>query len=202
MSETEAWGSPSWLPPSVRRAQYLEAQAEAREARAAEAAREEAAEARRAQALTQAAQEAQARGDVLDVLALARGQVPGRPISEILAAAVEAGAAADRGDQVRLQREGTGAPVHIEVGPPVIHRAPAARPGLALQMFHASRRFFAARQAAAEAERARQASLSDWGIVDGDYNDRVGWDRPARRRSGGSSPDVRFRDGGRITGVR
>jgi hypothetical protein len=201
MSEA-GWGAPDWLPLSVRRAQYLEAQAEAKEAREAEAAREEAVEQRRAQALTQAAREAEARGEALDVMALARGEVRGRAISDVLTAAVEASAAADRGDQLRLQREGTGQPVHIEVGEPTLHRAPAARSGLALQMFHRSRRFFAARRAAAEAESARDASRDDWGILDLDYSDRSGWDRPARRRSGGSSPDVRFRGGGHITGVR
>ena len=148
MTTDAGWNSPEWLPASVRRAQYLEAQAEAREAREAEAEREEAVEQRRAQALTQAAREAEARGETLDVMALARGEVRGRAVSEILTAAVEASAAADRGDQLRLQREGTGAPVHIQVGEPRLHRAPAARSARALEMFHRYRRFREARRAA------------------------------------------------------
>ena len=169
------------LSASVRRAQYLEAQAEDEEAREAEAEREEAVERTADQALTQAAREAEARGETLDVMALARGEVRGRAVGGILTAAVEASAAADRGDQLRLQREGTGAPVHIEVGEPRLHRAPAARSARALEMFHRYRRFREARRAAEAAQRAAAASRDDFGLIC-DFNDRVGWDRPSSSR--------------------
>jgi hypothetical protein len=88
MDETaNGWGSPVWLPLSVRRAQAAEERAEAQEARAAERALAERVEARRSADLQMAASEAEARGDRLDPVELAVGRITGHSLADALESA-------------------------------------------------------------------------------------------------------------------
>jgi hypothetical protein len=169
MTEAAGWGAPDFVPPAVARRMAREDAQEARETRLAEAERERLAEERHQRAMTLAVQQAEVRGEVLDTMTLARGEVRGRAISEILAAAVAAGAAADRGDEIRAWREGHGEPVHIEVGEPVIH-TPAARSVTGRAIFNRARRFrdlLEARRQLERAERAAWQSRNDYGVVEG-----------------------------------
>ena len=77
MDETAGFGSPAWLPLSVRRAQAAEERAEAQQARAAERALAERVEARRSADLAMIASEADGRGEYLDPVALSIGSVTG-----------------------------------------------------------------------------------------------------------------------------
>jgi hypothetical protein len=129
MTEVAGWGVPGFLPPAVVRRMARDDAAETRQARLDEAEREQLAEERHARAVTLAVQQAEARGEVLDTMALARGEVRGRSIPEILAAAAAAGAAADRGDEMRAWRDGHGQPepLHVFVGEPVLAASPIKR---------------------------------------------------------------------------
>jgi len=137
------------------------AQSDAKEAvaaREAEAEQEAHREALHQRALSLYAQQAEARGELLSAVALATGQVPGRTIGDILAAAV---ASADREDMVteaRLRREGHGdpEPLHVEVGEPLILASPVKR-----SIANRSRRWQAWRERVAEAEAARKAVEDD-----------------------------------------
>ena len=95
MSEVAGWGVPGWLPPAVRASIERSDAADSRAARAAEAEREQRVEARRQQALTLFREQATERGQVVDVMAMARGEVAGRSVQDVFAAAM---AAADRDD--------------------------------------------------------------------------------------------------------
>jgi hypothetical protein len=87
MDEAAGFGSPVWLPLSVRRAQAAEARAEAQQARVAERALAERAEARRSADLAMFASEAEARGEYVDPMALATGLVTGRSLADVLESA-------------------------------------------------------------------------------------------------------------------
>jgi hypothetical protein len=146
--------------------------AEARADREAETEREQQVEARRERAMTLAVQQAEARGQVVNPMAIATGRgLPGRTIPAIFAAAAEAGNREDEIAAARANRE-PGEKVHVYVDEPQIHH-PRSVTGLA--MFNRSRRFFAARKAAAKAEAAAQSSKNDWGLLDIDINDRTGF---------------------------
>ena len=161
MTETAGWGAaPSFLPPAVARRALRDDAREAVAAKQAEAERELLAEERHSRAMALYCQQAEVRGEEISALALATGQVRGRSVQDILAAA---SAAADRADVVteaRLHREGHGAPepLHVEFGEPVIQQA---RSETGRAIFHRARRFRAvleARKALAEAERAAGAT--------------------------------------------
>jgi hypothetical protein len=111
---------------------------------------------------------AEARGDVVSALQLARGEVRGRSIQDIFAGAIEASARQDAVDSARLHRDGHGEPerLHVEVGEPQLHYAvtPAKR-----AVLNRSRRWreYQERRAAAEAARAALDAELDHGIIDG-----------------------------------
>jgi hypothetical protein len=115
--------------------------------------------------------QAELRGEVLTAMQLATGQVSGRSVADILAAA---SVAADRDDvitEARLHRDGRGEPqrVHVEVAEPRI-AAPAARSATGRAIFHRARHFRAvleARKALERAERTAEQSRHDYGLVDG-----------------------------------
>jgi hypothetical protein len=88
MDETAtAWGTPGWLPLSVRRAQAAEERAEAQEARESARALAERVEARRAADLAMIASEAGGRGEYLDPVALSVGSVAGHSLTDALESA-------------------------------------------------------------------------------------------------------------------
>ena len=84
MDGTAGFGSPPWLPLSVRRAQAAEERAEAQQARAAQ--RVLASVSRRGGrlTLTMLAAEADARGEYIDPVALATGRVTGHSLADVL----------------------------------------------------------------------------------------------------------------------
>jgi hypothetical protein len=173
MTDTTAgWGVAGQLPPAIQRRMALADAEEHRAEREQAAEREHLAEERHQRAMTLAVQQAEARGDVFDVMALARGEVRGRSVGDILAAAMAAAAVEDRRDGLRLHREGHGEPakLHVEVGEPVIHHAPAARSGVGRAIASRARHFRDLLEARRRAERAEQAvweSRNDYGLVDG-----------------------------------
>jgi hypothetical protein len=81
MTETAGWGVPGFLPPAVARRVLRDDAAETRQARLDEAEREQLAEERHQRAMTLAVQQAEARGEVLDTMALARGE-GSRPVRQ------------------------------------------------------------------------------------------------------------------------
>jgi hypothetical protein len=169
MTETAGWGVPAFLPPAVARRALRDDAAEVREARRAEAERERLAEERHQRALSLAVEQAAQRGEEISAMALATGQVRGRSVEDVLAAA---SAAADRNDVIaaaRLHREGHGdpEPLHVEFGEPVILHA---RSETGRKIFNRARRFadlLEARRKLAAAEKAAAASRNDYGLVDG-----------------------------------
>jgi hypothetical protein len=167
---TEDWGAPAWLPPGVQRRIAREDAAEARESRRAEAERETRVDEYRQRALAMYRDQAEARGEVVDALALARGEVPGRSVQDVLAAAVAASARDDARESARLHRDGHGdpEPVHVFVGEPRI--GTAARSEAGRKIATRARRFRAvleAKRALAAAEAAAEASRDDHGLVAG-----------------------------------
>jgi hypothetical protein len=150
------------------------AQDDAREAIAAkhaEAERELLAEERHSRAMALYCQQAEARGEVVTAMQLATGQVSGRSIADILAAAVAAGDRDDVTTAAKLHRLGHGEPerLHVEVAEPVI-LAPAARSATGRAIATRARRFvdvLEARRQLAAAERAAEASKHDYGLVEG-----------------------------------
>ena len=164
---SEGWGISEWLPPAARRSAAAAELADQREERAAAAVREQLAEERHNRAMAAYREQAEARGEVVDVMALARGEVRGRTVQDVFAEAMAASARDDVRDAHRVRREGTGPPekLHIDVAEPVLHTA-AARSERGLAMFNRFRHWQdwqAARRAAAAAENAAH----DWGLVDG-----------------------------------
>jgi hypothetical protein len=171
VSETEAWGSPSWLPPGVRRAAYLESQEEAREARQAERSRAERAERCRDEALTAAWELASQRGEYASIADRLSGNVPSRTAADILQAAREA---ADREDLVAAARASRGQneeQVHCFVDEPRL--ISSGRSAWKMPMYWRARKFAAARRAARAAAEA-EAHRADYGYVC-DFNDRTGF---------------------------
>ena len=168
MTETTAgWGAaPSFLPPAVARRALRDDAREARETRLAEAERERLMEERHSRALDTYRAQAEARGEVLDVMALATGQVHGRSIADILEAARLAGDREDLVMAARLHREGHGdpEPLHVEVGEPRLLTG-AARSSIGLRIFNRARRFGEAQRTRAAAERAAEVSRHDFGFV-------------------------------------
>jgi hypothetical protein len=162
---------PGFLPPAVARRMARDDAREAIEARRSEADREAQAEERHERALDTYRQQAEARGEVLDVMALARGEMRGRGVSEILASAAAAAAADDRRDEMRAWRDGHGDPekLHVFVGEPNIVTAPAARSATGWKIFNRARHFrdmLDARRQLEQAERAAWQSRNGYGLVD------------------------------------
>ena len=198
MTEIAGWGVPGFLPPAVARRALRDDAREAIESKRAEAERELLAEERRSRAMALYAEQAELRGEVVTAMQLATGQVSGRSIADILAAA---SAAADRDDVItaaRLHRDGHGEPerVHIEVGEPVIVASPVKR-----TIASRSRRWqdWQERKAAAEAaKRAVEADL-DHGLVDGVTFRRRS---ESAARSAAGDDGLRVRYGGLVVGIR
>jgi hypothetical protein len=171
MTETAGWGVPDFLPPAVARRMVRADAQEAVAAKQAEAERELLAEERHSRAMALYCQQAEARGEEISALALATGQVSGRSIADILAAAVAAGDREDWVTEARLHREGHGdpEPLHVEFGEPRL-LAPAARSSTGRAIATRARRFWDvldARRQLAAAERAAEQSKHDYGLVDG-----------------------------------
>jgi hypothetical protein len=152
MDETAGFGSPVWLPLSVRRAQAAEERAEAQQARAAERALAERVEARRAADLAMIASEAEDRGERLDPVELAVGRITGHSLADALESA-----------QARWERDDARAEIEARKrGEPLAFvgalEDPATRSGPAMTATRraiekASERFTAAVTARREAER-------------------------------------------------
>lgn len=171
MSETAGWGTPGWLPPAVARRMALDDAEDARQARQETAERERRAEDRHQRTLASYQQEVAIRGEEVSVLDLAAGRVPGRTVSDVLQNALTASQRQDAVDAARLHRDGHGEPerLHISFAEPNII-APAARSENAFALHTITRRFFAkveARRALDRAERAADASVHDWGVING-----------------------------------
>lgn len=171
--ETAGWGAaPSFLPPGVARRAAQDEAREAIAAKHAEAERELLAEERHNRAMTLYREQAEARGEVFDVLALARGEVRGRSVPEILAGAAASAAADDRRAEMHAWRHGHGEPekLHVEfVGDPNII-TPAARSETGwkiAQRFRHFRDLLEARDQLKAAERAAEQSRLDYGLIDG-----------------------------------
>lgn len=111
------FGTASWLPPSVQRAQLAEDRAAAREARDAERARESQSEARHDAALSLYRSRAESRGEVVSAMAMATGQVTGRSLGDVLA---DAASAAEREDARQASRDRREDVCYID-SEPVIH---------------------------------------------------------------------------------
>lgn len=101
---------------------------------------------------------AEQRGEVVDVLAMARGETPGRALEDILAAARDAADRDDALSQARLTHQGR-EPVHVDVGEPVL-LTPAAR-SARLRIASRSRHWQEWQQKKAAAEAARRAVEAD-----------------------------------------
>jgi hypothetical protein len=165
---SEGWGIPEWLPPAVRRSIAKEELAAQRETRQADAERERRDEERHNRALAAYREQAEQRGQVVDVMALARGEVRGRSVQDVFADALAASARDDARDAHRVHRDGTGPPeiLHVEFAEPNII-APSARSERGLVAFNRYRRWKDAHDARRRAEAAEEASQLDWGIIDG-----------------------------------
>jgi hypothetical protein len=154
MDGLAGFGSPPWLPLSVRRAQAAEERTEAQQARAAERALAERAEARRSADLAMIASEAEDRGERLDPVELATGSVTGHSLADALKSA-----------QARWERDDARAEIEARKrGEPLAFvgalEDPATRSGPAMTATRraiekASERFTAAVAAGREAERRR-----------------------------------------------
>jgi hypothetical protein len=164
MAEAEwlSMGSPSWLPATVRRAQYLEEQREAREAREAERERAAQLEQRHERAIASWRSQAEERGEFYSAMEIVQGNV-GRTIDEVLQSARAAMESEDNWAAARASREGA-EPVHVNFGEPNIITpvSPAKR-----SMLNRSRRFneWRERQAAADAARKAMDADRDIGLV-------------------------------------
>jgi len=154
MDETAGFGSPAWLPLSVRRAQAAEERAEAQEARESARALAERVERRRAADLAMIASEADGRGEYVDPVAMAVGSVTGHSLADALESA-----------QARWERDDARAEIEARKrGEPLAFvgalEDPATRSGPAMTATRraiekASERFTAAVTARREAERRR-----------------------------------------------
>src|SRR5690242_17139980 len=153
------WGSPSWLPAGVVRRQAQEDAREAIETRRAEADRERRTEERHAAAMELYRAQAEQRGEVLDVMAMARGEVRGRSVGDILAAAVAASVVEDRRAEMRAWQQGHGEPekLHVEFVDAPVLLAPAARLSIALRIASRSRHWQDWQEKRKAAEAARRA---------------------------------------------
>ena len=87
MDQTAGFGSPGFLPLSVRRAQAAEERAEAQEARESARALAERVEARRSADLQMVVREAEDRGERLDPVEIATGNVTGHSLADVLESA-------------------------------------------------------------------------------------------------------------------
>jgi hypothetical protein len=154
MDGLAGFGSPPWLPLSVRRAQAAEERAEAQEARESARALAERVEARRAADLAMIASEADGRGEYVDPVAMAVGSVAGHSLADALESA-----------QARWERDDARAEIEARKrGEPLAFvgalEDPATRSGPAMTATRraiekASERFTAAVAARREAERRR-----------------------------------------------
>jgi hypothetical protein len=148
-----AWGTPSWLPPGVRRAQYLEAQEEARETREAERARAERAERRWDEAVTAALRNAELRGEYVDLAGRLSGYTGARTVADVLESARLASEREDQVAAAKASRE-PGELAHVFVDEPVIL---AARSETGLKLFNRARKFAEMVSARSRADAARAA---------------------------------------------
>ena len=161
MTEPAGWaGWAAQLPLRTRAAIEREDAREVLESRRAEEERENAREAWRDANMALAREQASLRGELVGALALARGEVTGRTIGDVLAEAARAGDAQDARDQVRASREADGGLAHVFVGEPQLRQAPARRSGLAAQLYNRGNAFVHRARKAREAEEARERELN------------------------------------------
>jgi hypothetical protein len=208
VTELADWGIPPWLPERVARRCIREDALEAKAAREAEVTRGELAEARRAEVIAAYVSERHALGDTVDLLALARGDSPGRSINEILTAAVAASAREDLVSDTKLRRDGHGVPalVHVEVGEPRILTG-AARSSVGQRIFNRERHWRdwqAAKKAADAARRAVEAE-HEHGLPGGVTFRRRSESAAGSERASGpatGASGVRIRGGGHVIGIQ
>jgi hypothetical protein len=221
---TETGWVPDFVPPNVARRMRLDQVQDDHETRLAEKAEADAA-AQRAEhdlntAVTTYLEAATARGEYVNPAQAAAAALPAtdaerdQRIRAALQFAIDGFHDQWQGEYAKLEALASaqaefgpvlgqdGQKTHVFVGEARIQSpAPAARSRIGLEIFHRARRFREARRAAEAAAAAADASANDWGILDLDYNDRSGWDRPRSSRSAAPSRDERVRFGGPITGV-
>jgi hypothetical protein len=160
MDETAGFGSPGFLPLSVRRAQAAEARAEDQQARAAERALAERVEQRRSADLEMYRSQCEARGEYVNPAELAMGHVTGHTLADVLShaqqraehedAMAEAEARRSRGERLNFVGE--------LADPSVRGRAPMTGTRRAVE--RAGERFMASVAASQEARR-RRGELED-----------------------------------------
>jgi hypothetical protein len=207
MAEAEwlSMGSPSWLPATVRRAQYLEEQREAREAREAERERAAQLEQRHEQAIASWRSQAEARGEFYSVMEIAQGRV-GRTIAEVLDSARASMESEDNWAAARASRQGA-EPVHVNFGEPniLMPASPTRR-----SLLNRSRRWadWRVKQKAADDARRAVEADHDIGLVASQRHaskpDPIA-DLTVGRRRAKAEPhgdDIRIRGGGPIIGIR
>ena len=160
MDQTAGFGSPAFLPLSVRRAQAAEERAEAQQARAAERALAERVEARRADDLEMYRSQCEARGEYVNPADVAMGHVTGHTLADVLSQAqaraehedamAEAEARRSRGEKLNFVGE--------LADPSARSRAPMTAARRAIE--RTSERFMASVAASQEAGR-RRGELED-----------------------------------------
>jgi hypothetical protein len=154
MDETAGFGSPAWLPLSVRRAQAAEERAEAQQARAAERALAERVEARRSADLAMIASEADGRGEYLDPVAVATGTVTSHSLAEALKSAQARWERDDARAEIEARKRGEPLAFVGELEDPATRSAPAMT-ATRRAIEKASERFAAAVTSQRRAEAAR-----------------------------------------------
>jgi hypothetical protein len=110
--------------------------------------------------LALAAEQASLRGEVVGAMQLARGEVTGRSVGDVLAGAARAGEAQDAREQARATRGADGGRAECFVGEANIIHGPARRSGLALQLYNRGEAFFHRVRARRAAEAARERELN------------------------------------------
>jgi hypothetical protein len=106
----------SWLPASVQRRIAVEEQAERRLARAADRERQDREESAHERAVGAYRAAAEARGEQVPALAIARGEGLGRSLQDVLGDATAAADHEDARQAARAHREAGLEPAHVEVG--------------------------------------------------------------------------------------
>jgi hypothetical protein len=154
MDGLAGFGSPVWLPLSVRRVQAAEERLEAQQARAAERALAERVEARRSADLAMIASEADGRGEYLDPAALAAGRVTGHSLADALESARARWERDDARAEIEARKRGEPLAFVGALEDPATRSVPAMT-ATRRAVEKASERFTAAAEAAAEAERKR-----------------------------------------------
>jgi hypothetical protein len=156
MDEAAGFGSPAFLPLSVRRAQAAEERAEAQQARESARALAERVEARRSADLAMVVRETEAQGGYVDPASLAAGRVTGRSLADVLESARLASEREDAMAEAETRRK-CGEPLQFvgELEDPAARTVPSTPTRRAIE--RASEQFRAAVTSQRQADQARAA---------------------------------------------